>query len=601
MKKNIKILSTNFEIALGDVRKNLETIKNIISKAESDGVNILSLPELSLTGASLYDLYKEDSLIKAVEEAIVELKNYSKDFDLLISVGAPLRSSGLVYNTSFLIKKGEILNIYVKTNLKDYEKTVFSDMIPESFLIGGENIEINPFYPENIGGLKIGVSIGEDEKSIIPQSLTFKELGADIILNPNAFEKTVLSTEKTINDIKFLSKDVVYISTGTGIGESSTDFVYQGLNVIIDDGKIQEVSNNDSVVFNKLFEIDIDSQITFTNFSDKNIKLDKFPYIPRKEKEDLFVKDVFDIASAGLLTRMGKIGVKDVFIGVSGGLDSTMALLFIDYAFKKAGFGRENIHAYTMPAFATSKRTKSNANLLCEALDIKLNEINISEAVRVHLKDIGHDGIKQDVAYENAQARERTQVLFDLANMHEGIVIGTGDLSEIMQGFATFNGDHMSNYSLNASLTKTHLRFIVGNVSKNTENDKLKAVLEDILATPISPELKNESEETISQKTEDIIGPYELIDFFIYYHLAYKLSPEDIYKKAVFAFEGDYSKDTIKKWLKSYYKRYASSQFKRATAVDGPSITGLSTSPRLGYKIPSDMSANIYLGEIDED
>ena len=206
MKKNIKILSTNFEIALGDVRKNLETIKNIISKAESDSVNILSLPELSLTGASLYDLYKEDSLIKAVEEAIVELKNYSKDLDLLISVGAPLRSSGFVYNTSLLIKRGEILNIYVNTNLKDYEKTVFSDMIPESFSIGGENIEINPFYPENIGGLKIGVSIGEDEKNTIPQSLTFKELGADIILNPNAFEKTVLSTEKTIEISSFYEK-----------------------------------------------------------------------------------------------------------------------------------------------------------------------------------------------------------------------------------------------------------------------------------------------------------------------------------------------------------------------------------------------------------
>lgn len=600
MKKNIKILSTNFKVSLGDVRKNLEEIKNIIKKADKEGVNILSLPELALTGASLYDLYLEDILQSQVEKALIDLLEFTKTYDLLINLGAPLRAAGEIFNTSILIKSGEILSIFVKTELKSYEKTIFSKKPPQSFSLGGEEFPVNSASPVNVGGIKIGVSIGEDERKNLAQSLLYKQEGADIILNPNAFYKTALSNKKTIEDIRFLSKNLAYVSTGAGPGESSTDFIYQGLNTIAFDGAIQKSLTNEGVSALLAFDFDENDPKTFTKPSKEKIRVDKYPYLAKGDEVDEFVEDIFEIASSGLLTRMEKIGVEDVFIGVSGGLDSTMALLFIDYAYKKAGLSKEKIHAYTMPAFGTSSRTKSNAGILCEALGIKLREINISQAVEVHLEDIGHDGKKQDIAYENAQARERTQVLFDLANMHGGIVIGTGDLSEIMQGFATFNGDHISNYSLNASLTKTHLRFVVDYLVRKTSNDKLKSVLVDILDTPISPELKSESEGEISQKTEDIIGPYELIDFFIYYHLKYKLSPREIYEEAILAFSEDYSEETIKKWLTSYYKRYTSSQFKRATAVDGANITGLSTSPRLGYKIPSDMGSDLYLGALDE-
>lgn len=600
MKKNIKILATNFDLELGQVDKNLEKIKNIVKNAEEEGVNIISLPELSLTGASLYDLYKEELLIKKVEEAIVDLVDFSKAYDLLISLGAPLRSEGKLYNTIIFIKKGEILTSFVKEELKDYEKMIFSTETPNYFTLGSYDFLADIISPVEVGGLKIGVAIGEDEKTCSPSSLFFKDRGADIILNPNAYEKQALSIDNTIGDIKFLSKNTVYVSTGTGKGESSTDTVFQGLNLIADDGKLIACKENEGVYYTKAFDLDENSPSAFNNFTDEKIEVDKFPYLPKKEDEDIFVRDVLEIASSALLTRMRKIGVEDTFIGVSGGLDSTMALIFLAYAYEKAGISKEKIHAYTMPAFATSKRTKSNAYILCEALGIKLTEIDISEAVKVHLSDIGHDLESQDTAYENAQARERTQVLLDLANMYGGIVIGTGDLSECMQGFATFNGDHISNYALNATLTKTHLRFIVSHIASNTENKDLGKVLKDIIDTPISPELKSEDRDTISQKTEDIIGPYELIDFFIYHHLKYHRRPKEIYDLARLAFRYDYEDEVIKKWLISYFKRFSASQFKRATAVDGPNITGLSTSPRLGFKIASDMASGLYLDDLNE-
>lgn len=600
MKKNIKILATNFDLELGQVDKNLEKIKNIVKNAEKEGVNIISLPELALTGASLYDFYKEEILIKRVEEAILDLLDFSKAYDLLISLGAPLRSEGKLYNTIIFIKKGEILTSFVKEELKYYEKMIFSTETPNYFTLGSYDFPADIISPVEVGGLKIGVAIGEDERTNSPSSLFFKDRGADIILNPNAYEKQSLSIDETIGDIKFLSKNTVYVSTGAGKGESSTDTVFQGLNIIADDGEIISVKENEGVSYTKAFDLDENSPSSFNNFTDEKIKVDKFPYLPKKEDEDIFVRDVLEIASSALLTRMRKIGVEDTFIGVSGGLDSTMALIFIAYAYKKAGISKEKIHAYTMPAFATSKRTKSNAYILCEALGIELTEIDISEAVKVHLADIGHDLESQDTAYENAQARERTQVLLDLANMYGGIVIGTGDLSECMQGFATFNGDHISNYALNATLTKTHLRFIVGHIADNTENKDLEEVLKDIIDTPISPELKSEDKGTISQKTEDIIGPYELIDFFIYHHLKYHRRPKEIYDLARLAFRDDYEDEVIKKWLASYFKRFSASQFKRATAVDGPNITGLSTSPRLGFKIASDMASGLYLDDLNE-
>ncbi|MFO3716524.1 NAD(+) synthase [Anaerococcus cruorum] len=602
MRKNLKIRSTNFKVSLGDINKNKEIIKDLVKSAYDDGVSILSLPELSLTGASLYDGYKDIALL--CEDAILELKEFSKGYNILFSVGFPLQYNRKIYNAIALIMDGYLVDLCTKKNLSIIEKNVFASDMPDGEVIQflDDWCEVNP-SSTSISQLNIAVSIGEDEMMGIPRSLTYKSDIANcpqIILNPTAEVKMALNEEEILNRVRFLSKDVTYVYTSQGRGESSTDFVYNGLNIIAEDGRIEKVICNDQIDYVNRYRLYTDQELLHFDKFGENITREKFPYLPIYEQRDAYVRDVLDIGASALLTRMQKIGVKSVFLGVSGGLDSTMALLFLVHAYKKAGYDLSGINCYTMPAFGTSDRTKSNAYLLCEALGLELKEINITEAVKIHLRDIGHDGLTPDTAYENAQARERTQILFDLANMHNGIVIGTGDLSESMQGFATFNGDQMSNYSLNASLTKTEIRYVVGAIAETTENLKLKAVLNDILDTPISPELISEDKKEISQKTEDIIGPYELIDFFIYEHLTYHLPADEILEDAISAFEDKYDKKTIKKWLISYFKRFTASQFKRSTAVDGPNITGRSFSPRAGFKIPSDMRSEGYLENLNE-
>lgn len=602
MRKNLKIRSTNFDLALGNINKNKEIIKDLVKSAYDDGVSILSLPELSLTGASLYDGYKDMALL--CEDAILELKEFSKGYNILFSVGFPLQHNRKIYNAIALIMDGYLVELYTKKNLSIIEKNVFSNDMPD-----GDGIqflddwcEVNP-SSTSISQLNIGVSIGEDEMMDIPRSLTYKSDIANcpqIILNPTAEVKMALNEDEVLNRVRFLSKDVTYVYTSQGRGESTTDFVYGGLNIIAEDGKLEKIICNDQIDYVNRYRIYTDQELLHFDKFEENITREKFPYLPIYEKRDAYVKDVLDIGASALLTRMQKIGVKNVFLGVSGGLDSTMALLFLVHAYKKAGYGLSGINCYTMPAFGTSDRTKSNAYLLCKALGLELKEINITDAVKIHLRDIGHDGKTPDTAYENAQARERTQILFDLANMHNGIVIGTGDLSEAMQGFATYNGDQMSNYSLNASLTKTEIRYVVGAIAETTENKELKAVLEDILDTPISPELISEDKKEISQKTEDIIGPYELIDFFIYEHLTYHLPAKEILADALSAFSDKYDQEIIKRWLISYFKRFTASQFKRSTSVDGPNITGRSFSPRAGFKIPSDMRSEGYLENLNE-
>lgn len=603
MKKNLKIRSTNFKVALGDVNKNKETIKEIIKKADQDKVDILSLPELSLTGASLYDGYLD--LVDSCEKALIELLKFSKDYKIIFTLGFPFSYNNKLYNAIALILAGELLYIYTKKNLSVLEKNIFANDLEDDVII---NIldswpDFNPSWA-TINQLPIGITIGEDELLPIPRSLSYKEkaeCSRQIILHPSADPKFALKDEKISKAVEFLSKDLTYIHTSQGLGESSTDFVYSGLNIIAKDGEIIKSSNNKEIDYVGRFSLEIDEESLFYKKFDNPIeKKEKFPYLPVYEKRDQYINDVLEIGASGLLNRMNHIGIKDVFIGISGGLDSTMALLTIVHAFKKENMDFKAIHCYTMPAFGTSHRTKSNAYRLCESLGLTLKEIDISEAVKIHLRDIGHDGVTADSAYENAQARERTQVLFDLANMGNGIVIGTGDLSENMQGFATYNGDHMSNYSLNASLMKTEIRYIIEAIANDTENIKLKEVLMDIIDTPVSPELINESKDQISQKTEDIIGPYELIDFFIYEHLTYHLSAKEILEDTYSAFSDKYDLDTIKKWLISYFKRFTTSQFKRSATVDGANITGRSFSPRAGFKIPSDMTYRSYIEDLDE-
>lgn len=600
MKKNLKLRSENFKIKVGNVSYNKEKIKEIVKKANDDLVNILLFPELSLTGASLYDGFKNDDILNSSLDALDDLKKFSKDVDTLFSVGLPVKEGNKIIDMVFLLKDGDIIGGFFKDNFKDHEKYVFD--IPEDEFISVKDDYVclyNKSFAE-IDGVKIALSIGENEDKIISDSQISKSKNSiDIVLNPSAKIRYIGSKKEIEDKIKFLSKDTIYLFSSTGLGESSTDFVYEGLNIIGQNGQIIKCDRDKEVDFIFPFEINKEIFSEGNHFENETtlVKIDKYPYI-LKDKE-IYVNDAFDIATRALIQRMEAISCKKVILGLSGGIDSTMALLFIVESFKKMNLPKENILLYTMPAFGTSKRTKSNAFKLAEAFELKLNEIVIKDAVKIHLKDIGHDGKTQDIAYENAQARERTQILFDIGNMEKALVIGTGDKSEISQGFATYNGDHMASYSVNASLTKTELRYIVSYLVENTENQKLKEVLDDILKTPISPELKNESEDKISQKTEDIIGPYELIDFFTYEFLE-NSAVEEIYEKAKVAFKDDYDKKTIKKWLKSFYKRLASSQFKRSVSVDGPALSKKSFSPRRGYLLPSDMSSEIFIERIEK-
>lgn len=608
MRKNIKIKSVNFHTKVGQVAENLENIKNEIVKADKEKVNILSFPELSLTGASLYDGFSDRNILNESLEALYKLEKFSSDYDLFFTVGLPFQVGKNLYNTIFMIKSGVIIGAYTKENLKSSEKNVFDSEIDfEEFLLEGVYVFNGKCF--DLDNLKVGISIGEEEEKIIPNSLKFKEMGADIILNPTAPTRYALSGKDIENRITYLSKDIIYVYTSTGFGESSTDFVYEGLNIIANDGKIEDIEKYGPANFVKDFyskpnsddSLDPDfAYLNFKNYTNEARKIHPFPYLPAYEDRADFCRDVLEIQALGLLTRMNNINVSKVCLGVSGGLDSTMALLAIVKAFEIGQLDKNNILAYTMPAFGTSEITKSNAYKLCQALGIELKEINISKSVTQHLKDIGHDLETKDTAYENAQARERTQVLFDLANMHGAIVIGTGDLSEISQGFATFNGDHMSNYSLNASLTKTEIRYIIRYLAEITPNKDLEEVLGDILDTPVSPELKKEEEGEISQKTEDILGPYELIDFFIYETLDKGYEVEKVYEDAKIAFGAKYDDETIKKWLRSFYKRLASSQFKRSASVDSPAVRKKTMSPRTGYRLPSDMGSAIYINKLNE-
>lgn len=596
MKRNIKIKSANFPVFLGNVAENVKKIKNLIEMAEKEKVNILSLPELCLTGASLYDGYLEEDLLKAAEEGLKDLLAFSKDKDLVFTIGLPIKKYGKLFNTVILIKSGDALGLVVKNNLKTYEKTIFSNDYDLAITIGEHFLDNNGNYPIYIGGLYLGISIGEDEKDNMPKSLNLKEQNADIILNPSAFPRHVGTFKKLREDISYLSKDIIYVRTPACLGESSTDFVYEDKSIIAENG---EILASDTGIFS--LEIEDEFHYTnFNNFTEESYHVEKFPYLPKSEYSREYLEDALDIQALGLIQRMKAVGTEKTFLGVSGGIDSTAALLALVRAYEIAGFDMDNIGCYTMPAFGTSDRTKSNAYLLCKALGIELKEINISKSVAAHLKDIGHDGVTPDLAYENAQARMRTQVLFNLSNMGGGLVIGTGDLSENMQGFATYNGDHMSSYSLNASLMKTELRYIIKSYAHFSKNNDLKNVLTDILDTPVSPELVSEKEGEITQKTEDIIGPYELIDFFIYHHLTHHKSAKEILKDAQIAFKDSYESEVIEKWIKSYFDRFAKSQFKRSASVDGPNVTGRSFSPRLGFKIPSDLSSKMYLGDLNE-
>ena len=609
----IKVAAAKPEISVADVDKNLESIKNLIIKADSEKVNLLVFPELCLTGYTCGDLFFSQTLIDAAKSALDDLVEFSTDKYPVIVVGLPISHEGDLYNCAAVIANGKLLGFVPKIELSNNEKRYFTEGYVTNEIDGtpfGWNIK---FTHKQLSHFRFSVILGNALYSPINFVSALAPAGAIIIANPTAEIEIAGKAEQRQLLIKAESLKLCcgYVLASAGEGESTTDTVCGGHLIIAENGEIlnenKPFNENDLVIS----EVDVDmlANIRRNNdgFKDKgdNIcffdqslnttsvtrKINPFPFTPKDFSEPL------TIAAHGLKKRIAHTWAKKAVIGISGGLDSTLALIITAYAMKLLNRPMTDIICVTMPCFGTTKRTRGNSEILCEALGVDFREVNIADAVKQHFKDIKQPENTFDVTFENAQARERTQVIMDIANQCGGIVIGTGDLSESALGWATYNGDHMSMYGVNAGIPKTLVRQLVNFVAENTEGE-LKAVLLDILGTPVSPELlPTDDKGDIAQKTEDLVGPYELHDFFIYNFVYYNFTPKKIYRLAKIAFDGVYSDEVIKKWLSVFARRFVNNQFKRSCMPDGPMVNEVSLSPRGALRLPSDAAAAVLLKE----
>lgn len=618
-------------VTLSDVDKNADAVISAVKKAEEKGVNVLLFPELFLTGYTISDLFYQPILLDRVENAIDELRYFSATSETLFVVGAPIRKDGKIYNCAVVFFGGEILGVVPKSFIPNYnefyERRQFSPAPDENsaVILSGKEIPFGKnqiFENENFKDEKIAAEICEDLWAVNSPSNAHAVNGATLILNLSASDELIGKAEYRRSLVSMQSAKTVsaYVYCDAGDGESSTDMVFAGHNVIAENGKILKESR---LFQNELIYADIDigyisyeRQRLFNYITPEigkyqtikfkggfvgenfNRKYGRTPFVPQEKTE---LKNRIDlilgIQSQGLKTRVEKINCKTLVVGLSGGLDSTLAILVAVRAIDALKRPRKDIIAVTMPCFGTTSRTKNNSVLLAESLGVTLKEINITDSVRSHFKDIGQDESVTDVTYENSQARERTQVLMDVANKTGGIVIGTGDLSELALGWATYNGDHMSMYGVNASVPKTLVRFIVGSVADEVGGETGR-VLKDILATPVSPELIPAVDGEISQKTEDIVGPYELHDFYLYYFLRAGFAPSKIFEAAKRTFNGAYDEKTIYKWLEIFIKRFFAQQFKRSCLPDGVKVGSVSLSPRGDWRMPSDASVALWLKDL---
>lgn len=583
-------------VRVADVDFNVLQIENLIKKATEENATIITFPELSITGATCGDLFFHRLLIEKAKQGLEKLLDKTKTFDIVAIVGLPFRGdNGLLYDVAVVLHKGNILGVVPKTSLSSKEKRWFSEFYTNNSNSIDYTKKKSVFHSGlfDLFGVKFSIEIGN----------TSIYNNADII-----FKLSSLSTTIDVNQISVLDQtSATLISISSGFGESSTDGAFCGEVSISKKGK---------VLFNKLlastknevFFTDIDTENaqnhkpdtqyfteTTEEYLERNLK--QFPFI---DSQDLFFQceKSLTIQHFGLATRLHRIGCKKVVIGISGGLDSTLALLVCVRAFDFLNIDRKGIIAVTMPGFGTTGRTYQNALSLVKKLGATLKEIDIKKACLLHFNDIGHDKNIHDVTYENVQARERTQVLMDIANKENGLVVGTGDMSELALGWATYNGDQMSMYGVNAGVPKTFIKPLVKHVAEQGDED-LKRILFDIVDTPISPELIPADEKgNIKQKTEDLVGPYELHDFFLYYFLSYQLPPKTILKFAKKAFEGKYAESEIIKWLKTFIYRFFTQQYKRSCMPDGPRVFNISLSPRGALDLPSDAYFDLWLNDL---
>ena len=642
------------ELKVADINFNTQKIKEALTEAQKKEVNLLVLPELCITGYTCADLFLQESLISGAEKKLEELCEASRDTDVLLAAGFPFRKDGNLYNCAAFIFQGSLIALVPKTFIPNYgefyEKRWFSEANNDSVeYVDIGNLEGIPFgtsiliQDENDSRIKIAAEICEDIWVPFSPSTSHALNGATVIANLSAGNEVVMKAEyrRSLVSMQSAKNICAYVYANAGHDESTTDMVFSGHSIICENGKIcaeqKPFENNGLLVCDiDLEKIDAERRRTvtfsdcaakeknssyitlFVRFEEKQdntllAEISPHPFVP-ESSEELSERSRFiiELQSEGLARRLRHINAKSAVIGLSGGLDSTLALLVTSRAFDKCSIDRKNILAVTMPCFGTTDRTYRNACLLAEKNGVTLKEINIKKAVSQHFEDIGQDDNIHDITYENSQARMRTLILMNLANKTGGIVIGTGDLSELALGWCTYNGDQMSMYGVNSSIPKTLVRFLVKHFAEEADKNsqsELSSVLKDILATPVSPELIPPDENgKISQKTEELVGPYELHDFFLYYVLRFGFTPKKIFFLACKALldkkadgtETVYTKKIILKWLRNFYKRFFSQQFKRSCMPDGAKVGTVNLSPRGDWRMPSDANAALWLSECDE-
>ena len=634
----IKVAAAVPTVKVADCQYNLKQIESLIAQAEGQGVEIITFPELSLTGYTCQDLFRQELLLEASETAVFQLLDFTRKLRIIAIVGMPIAVGDLLLNCAVVIQAGQVMGIVPKTYLPNYsefyEKRWFAsaqDLRDCEVRLAGSMIPVSssPLIFRTSDGVKFGIEICEDVWAPTPPSNHLALAGADIIFNLSASDELIGKHQYLLSLLKQQSARTItgYVYASAGFGESTQDLVYGGNAIICENGNILAEGERFAMEAQMVtMQIDVErlrkdrrENTTYTNAQrcmiDEKIRIvdmhsrserefvleriiDPKPFIPNGMDMVQACNEILEIQSMGLVKRLVHTSCKRVILGISGGLDSTLALLVCVRAFDKLKLPRKGIIGVTMPGFGTSDRTHNNAVGLMDSLGITSYEINISKSVMQHFEDIGHDISVHDVTYENSQARERTQVLMDLSNKFGGMVIGTGDLSELALGWATYNGDHMSMYSVNGSIPKTLIKYLVECFAKETD-EKSAAILMDVIDTPISPELiPTDCDGNIKQKTEDLVGPYELHDFFLFYFIRYGFRPQKIRILANKAFEGKFQDDTIKHWLTVFCRRFFNQQFKRSCLPDGPKVGSISLSPRGDWRMPSDASSELWLQDL---
>ena len=629
----VKVAAATPDIRVADVEFNTQNIINAMEEAQKNGAKILVFPELCVTGYTCSDLFDHSVLLKASRKALLEIAENTNDKDMLVFVGAPLEVNGKLYNVAAAMNQGEIIGFTTKTFLPNYgefyEMRQFTPgpQTVREITFEGKKIPFGPqilFQAEGMEELVVAAEICEDVWSPVPPSIQAALEGATVIVNCSASDETIGKDTYRRALISGQSARLIsgYIYANAGEGESTTDLVFGGHNIIAENGTVLKESSR---YVNEIIYSEIDLQritgerrknTTFQPLDEETLvrvpftveetktfltrTFPKKPFVPSDEQTRAQrCEEILTIQAMGLKKRLAHTNARTAVVGISGGLDSTLALLVTARAFDMLGRDKKDIIAVTMPCFGTTDRTYQNACEMSKKVGATLIEVPIADAVNIHFRDIGHDPEDHSVTYENCQARERTQVLMDIANKTWGMVIGTGDLSELALGWATYNGDHMSMYGVNASVPKTLVRHLVKYAADDTKDEALKNVLYDVLDTPVSPELLPPKDGDIAQKTEDLVGPYELHDFFLYFMLRFGYQPSKIFRIACMTFDGEYDKETIFKWLETFCRRFFSQQFKRSCLPDGPKVGTVALSPRGDWRMPSDACVAVWMKDLE--